>query len=534
MILNIPNIAIGGVNSDIAPWDLPPEVMSAGLNFRTEANSVVSYGGHEILADTDTPYNPAFGILARTKYGNYMVFAGNNVISAYQTTFQDISGDSLSIPLGSEWSWSGCLNGAIIILNNSYYYPVYWEGGSGDVVDLPWHIEVIDSETVTTTWKDKGYSASVIRAHKNYLIALDLDDTTLRPDSFRWSHSADENGIPFTWDPDETSANAGIQALGGDGGRIIDGLSLRDSFVIYSEKAINILDLSGDEFIWRRRELSSTVGLISRNCVVEVKGIHYLMTHGDIVTFDGNNITSIAHNAIQTRIKRINTDVLDRAFVFSNDKRKEIWFCVPEDNNTTPSVALIYQWKQQTWSIRDLPDNTGYIVTAPELQSQGEPWDYYPDGPESPLDPADWEFDNTLWSEGVARITFQEHPYAVNHGNSEIHLLDAKEPIDDLDVFLERTNLPIEGQVNITTLTRLYPHIEGSNLLRIRVGSQDRPGGRIRWKPYKDFNPDPDEGDRKLDVRSTGALHCYRIESIGKGNFRLAGLDIEYEVDGIR
>jgi len=71
----------------------------------------------------------------------------------------------------------------------------------------------------------------------------------------------------------------------------------------------------------------------------------------------------------------------------------------------------------------------------------------------------------------------------------------------------------------------------GSTPMRIRVGSQDRAGGVVRWKDWVEFDPST---DRKIDVRTTGALHCYRIESIGTGKFRFAGIDIEYEVDGVR
>jgi len=530
MILNIPDIAIGGLNTDASPWDLPPEMISNGMNFRIGANAIVTYGGIAVYDTSIDKYKPGFAIMTRTPAGSFIVTAGTSIY-AYNVSYQDIS-DKV-VPDGDEYLWSGCLSGSVVILNNSNASPVYWNGSEPKVLDLPWDT-VSDGSggTIKTTWKEEGYSASVVRSHKNYLIAMDLTDATTRPDGFRWSHPSDENGIPFTWNPNNTAGLAGVQSLGGDGGRIIDGLSLRDSFVIYSRNAINILDLSGDEFVWRRRELSSTIGILSRDCVVESKGLHYILTSGDIVTFDGNSIVSIAHDKIQTILRLMNTDYIDRAFVYSNEKRKEIWFCIPYGQDNTGKVyenanlAIIYQWKKGTWSLRELPIGTSFVIAAPEIVAPGEPW-----GDEVSGDQQAWEDDETRWNDDVSAVSFANKPYAINHDDSRIDILEPTITENDLNTFIERTDLAIESQINVTTLTRIYPHAYGSKPFRIRVGSQDRAGGVVRWKGWKVFDPSK---DRKIDVRTTGALHCYRIESIGTGKFRFAGLDIEYEVDGVR
>lgn len=528
-LFNLPNIAVKGINTDIAPWDLPAEYISDGINFRTDKNSIISYGGKSLVAEAPESFSPGYGILLRGVLGNFAVMAGTTAIYAYQTGYDNISNNT-SVPDGEEYNWVGCLNGSVLVLNNFAISPVYWNGRSEPVVDLPWNINNSDpydddgSGLATVTWKEQGYSAKSIRSHKNYLIAMNLDDQVLSSNSFRWSHPADENGIPFTWDPLNKSGTAGVQALGGDGGEIIDGLSLRDSFVIYSEKAIDVIDLSGDEFIWRRRELSKTVGLLAKNCVVEVKGIHYLMTRGDIVRCDGNNITSIAHDRIQKRLELLNTERLDRSFAFSNDKNKEIWFCIPELDSDNVTVAFIYQWKEDAWAIRELPVETGYIVAAPEIIATDDAWD-------DTDDTITWETGFEEWNYGASDVTFAIHPYSINHATSTLDLLDTSSSDDELNTFIERTDLPIDGQVQVTTITRLYPQMVGSSPVSIQVGSQDRANGAIRWKPAQEFDPSI---QRKLDVRTTGALHCYRIESIGTGAFRLAGIDVEYQLDGIR
>jgi len=209
MILNIPDIAIGGLNTDVSPWDLPPEIISDGMNFRIGANAIVTYGGIAAHDTSVDKYKPGFAIMARTPAGNFIVTAGTKIY-AYDVSFNAIS-DTIAPADGDEYLWSGCLNGSVVILNNFNLSPVYWNGSEPKVLDLPWDIESDGhGGTITTSWKQKGYSARVIRSHKNYLIAMDLTDTTARPDGFRWSHPADENGIPFTWNPDNTAGLAGV------------------------------------------------------------------------------------------------------------------------------------------------------------------------------------------------------------------------------------------------------------------------------------------------------------------------------------
>ena len=83
-----------------------------------------------------------------------------------------------------------------------------------------------------------------------------------------------------------------------------------------------------------------------------------------------------------------------------------------------------------------------------------------------------------------------------------------------------------------TTITRVYPHIEGSSDVEIRFGSQQNAGGEILWAgDLRTFRPGR---DRKIDVRTTGELHAYEIRASGTDYFNLTGMDIEYSPAGVR
>jgi len=516
MLAKLDNLGAKGINTDIDPWDLPAEYLTDGYNFRVTNGGVESHGSYEIDSVAPTNYEPGYGMVNRTRQGLFLILCGQTKVYKYfEAVYEDITPDNLQLNPGEEVFWSGCVNGGVAILNNKKNFPYYW-AGQGTLIDLPWDV------AASSTWLSENKRCDVIREHKNILIAMNLHEEDEYPDSFRWSHPADENGIPHTWDPTNTAGLAGKQALGGDGGAIIDGLSLRDSFVIYSERAINVLDLSGDEFVWSRRELSSSIGLLSKDCVVDVNGTHFLMTSGDIVTCDGSSIKSIAHNTIRELLKQsVNIDNTDAAFAVKIDAHKEVWFCVPEANSKTASIVFIYNWQDSTWAIKHLEVGTAYIVVTPRRAVPVETWDTVQ---------GVWDDSLNKWSDTAAADSFELVPYGINK-NKELQLLEPVSPVALTDTMVQRTDITLTNKLQVTLINKLYPHVNSKQPLYVQIGSQDRPGDAVRWQQAVLFDP---ANDRKIDVRTTGTLHAYRILSHAKDNFKFSGLDVIYEATGIR
>ena len=99
------------------------------------------------------------------------------------------------------------------------------------------------------------------------------------------------------------------------------------------------------------------------------------------------------------------------------------------------------------------------------------------------------------------------------------------------EFIIERLNFPLLGHKQVTTITRIYPHIKSEVPVSIQFGSQDYPDSSIRWKPAVTFNPST---DRKVDLRTTGELHAWRISAIGKGTISMSGMTIEFVKAGLR
>ena len=220
-ILNVRNIGSVGVVSDIAPWDLPPEALSDGINFRLSANKLQSVGGTK---PTAPPIGDQLGHINQSKdfsSNSTWVVCGESDIYLYDgTAYTPIAGslsrsDSRFSNLDSTL-WSTAKIGQVIFFNHPQLYPLYWvDDGStgGEVKPLPWH----EGEE---TWDEKGYSCKLIRAHKNFLFALGMQEGgEYFPDKVWWSNPAEPNGIPFSWRPtfEQPDSIAGYVSLGRGG-----------------------------------------------------------------------------------------------------------------------------------------------------------------------------------------------------------------------------------------------------------------------------------------------------------------------------
>lgn len=535
-LLALNDFAKAGLNTDLLPWDLPGSFLTEVGNVRIVRGKLSPFGGYKVWDTLPTDFDPGFIMHVGTGTNEFWILAGiDNTTTATAvyvydgTTFSDISNaDGYSAALDEDL-WQGCMLSSIPVINNPGHYPEYWASPPSTgtpVVYLPWD--------ASNTWADEGENCKIIRSHKQYLFALDLQSGLDEyPDGVRWSSPADIGSIPATWDPTDQNNVAGLTFLGADGGKIIDGLSLRDSFVVYRERSISVFDFVGGQFVWRIRHLTSTHGLMSKNCIVEIRGKHYLISDGDILVNDGTNIKSLMHNRIRKEfVDTIDTDNYINSYVVKNNVASEIWFCIPQSGSVYPDLAYIYNWEDNSWSKRDLPD-TPFAGYGPL------PSDQYKWGTGSSNDiPGTWNTTPLVWNERETNL-FNETIVSFSKSNGlgtsgELRLLDVKNVESDANynTVIERVGFALEGLSKVTTITRIYPHMRGPGTVKIEAGSQDYPGAPVRWKPPVTFDPIT---QRKVDIRTTGELHCFRFtDEVGNNFWEISGIDIEYVEAGRR
>ena len=531
--INIQGVGSSGINSDVPAWDLPPEYVNDGINFRVRESKILPFGGSNLTFERPTtPVNSGRCMSIRVRFGDFWVQCTRDSVlySAVKSgaLWGDVTNEDFpaadggyNLGVDRELDWTISQLGQIVIVNHPEVSPEYMGDPAKQprLLTLPFNAEY--------TWRDLDYSCRIMRTHKNFMIAMNLVGADSSPSGYRISHPADIDGIPYTWDETDRSGLAIRAQLGGDGGEIVDGRSLRDEFCMYSRDSIDLLRFNANSpLIWERRELTSSVGLVSTDCITEVNGSHYLIVDGDIVVNDGTGIKSLLDGRLQRRFNSGQSDsTRSNSFVVRNDVLKEIWFCVPEEGSITANVAFVYNWGNNAFCIRDLPPTTVFAAYGQD-----------PTGVISPVE-TQWHFAKGSWGNGQgtwggARITASDNKILGLTSAGELRDLDPMNQIDetDLNMSVERTSFPLEGHSNTFMVTRVYPHANGDPFI-IQIGAQQFASGPVVWGTERTYNPNT---QRKRDVRVTGETLAWRVKSIGRNRFVFSGMTLEYADAGKR
>ena len=589
-ILNIREMGSVGVVTDVAPWDLPPSALSYGINFRLSNGKVQMAGG---IVPVSPPSGDELGHITQMKdysqNSTWVVCGGGSIKTFDGVDFFDVSQAFKSVnPKMTRLNpalWSSCKIGQVLFLNHPDLYPIYWSDDPSNAVNmqrLPWHVTAED-------WEDVKKSCKVMASHKNFLFALGMkEESDLYADKVWWSHPAEPDGIPFSWRPtfEQPDSIAGWVSLG-RGGSIVGGESLRDSMVVYSEEALNAFDFTGDALGWRRRTISTNSGLANKEAVTSVDGRHFYISNDDIMIFDGNSVSSLMHNRLRKSFAaQIDPSNVRNSWSAHYATFNEIWFAVPEKGSEYPNMAYVFNYRDGTWGIRDLEKQFRHGHFGDEPVKAVSSWDGTTGAWDQEL--RKWPaaskriFDRAMFSLAGEEI-YDVDPYVSGYGdNFEAQRgsswdgvsgswdtdtrdwlnIDDRYDYSKRATILTRTDLPVGGHEFNTTITRVYPHVEGADkspfswnslteswgseardwnykapgedsfeALEFRFGSQQRAGGEVKWAGgFREFVPGV---DRKIDVRTTGELHAFQIRSRG-GFFNLTGMDIEFAPAGGR
>ena len=518
-IFTITDFDKSGVNTDLPEWELPSNQFSSGQNFRCINGAINSFSGHSDYSNHPATTDLGWIQHVVTSADSFWVHAGTAKTYVFDgTSWFDTSNVAGYTGVTNHQLWSGCSIGGIPVISNPGAYPEYWDlNTANNFVDL--EFDAVNS------FRDLTYKCDLIRSHGQFLIALGMTEgATEYPDLIRWSDSADVGGLPPSWDETVTTNLAGTKALAGGGGNIIDALSMRNGLTVYQQGSTWQMDRVNSGYVWNFRQQNTTSGALALGCVADVMGKHVVLTDGDIVMNDGTSITSLIHRRIRTRLNSaINVDNYQNSFVTVQRQKKEVWICVPTEGATYANLAFIWNWQDDTWSMRDLPDvsfasfgarSEGAVTWADFTMPWNEmtfPWG---GGTYTPLN----DVMVGTRPDAATPNTVVLDPITANDGTA-------------FETVLTKTNISIEGHDDVTTITRIYPHVTGTKDITIEVGAHTFAGSPVLWKPPVTFTPGQ---DRKVDVRSTGSLHAIRITGANDPVFSLSGIDVEYVKDGLR
>ena len=506
--MSIPALGSVGLIADVQPQELPDSGLSDVLNVRFRDGNAERFLGDTQVFSTPavTPYHIQ---LFSTADLRFIVHAGLAAVYADDgATRTNITGTAPTGAAGNRWT-GGTLNG-VMIMNNGIDKPMYWGGNvATPLATLPaWD----------ATWK-----CSALRPFKNYLVALDMTKGSTRyPNMVKWSAAADPGTTPASWDEANPAIDAGEVDLADSPGTLIDALPLGESLIIYKESAMYAMTYIGGQYIWQFNKLPGESGMLARGCGCVIPSGHLVMTSGDVIVHSGQGPQSILSGRVRRWLfSQLDNTYFARSFVVSNPAFNEAWICFPTTGNSACNRALVWNWIDNTFSVRELPGAT-YGMSGKFAFNQDGTW---------AADTATWDSDPNTWGQsdassaasGIVLCSNEPRILAGDMGN-DFHGTGYTAKI-------ERAGLALGAPERVKVVRAIFPRLDGTTgqTVYIQIGGAMDAEGAITWSaavPYVIGST------YRADSFASGRFIAFRIYSTAAFAWRVKSIDLDVVMAG--
>lgn len=271
----------------------------------------------------------------------------NEIVTPVGTT---ATGDNPYSATNTE-NWRATILNGLLVATNGYDTAQMWPLASG-----------VPNKTVPLrelkNWQATTSFCKSISSFRTFLVGLNWQIGGVEyPNLVKWSTEATALNPPISWVQDDLELDTGEYQLTDTPGKIIDGLPYGDSFLIYKEDSIYIMNYVGTPYVFGFKLLSPTIGLLAKNAVAEFDAGHFFIGNSDCYVTNGQRVTALLPNKLRREMfSDLNGDNYQKVFVVADYARNEMLACYPAGISTIPDKALIWNWKDNTFSIRDIPD----------------------------------------------------------------------------------------------------------------------------------------------------------------------------------
>ncbi len=403
--------------------------------------------------------------------------------------------------------WNGGVLGGVAILNNG--------------VDTPQMMGTAnDAKMAALSNWDRTKICAVMRPFKRFLVALDTTESATRyPFRVRWSHPAEGGTVPVSWSASDATKDSGYVDLSQSSGFVIDCLPLGDINVVYKEDSIWSMAFEGGQSIFGFRQLFSDAGILGRHCVKDFDNKHFVVSEDDVFIHDGQTKQSIVDSQIRDELfNSIHPDYKTRTFVAADREKNEMWICFTSNTNDTDAfadTAYVWNWRNNSWSKRDLP-NVSFIAWGVVEYVSTTDW----------TESGDWDTDNDAWDSPLKPSLILS-----DAGNTKLYVLGTNQHSGtSYRAWVQKDSMQL-GYPGTKAVTKIVPRVAGTGAVDFYVGNEMNPHEGMTWKGPYSFTPGTHS---EIPVRSTGNYIGVRAESTDDKTWALDQLEIHWTPQGNR
>lgn len=508
-IVTIPAAGQYGLVADQPAQELPDNAFSNVMNMRFRDGCAERFDGELQIFSTPsvTPYYIA---PFSTSTARYWVHSGlANTYADDGTTRTNITGTAFTGAIDDRFT-GGTLSG-ILVLNNGVDIPKYW-AGTGTLAAL-------------TNW-DVNWRAKFVRTFKNYIVyGSPTKSGTAYPHTVGWSAAADPGTLPTTYDTASTTTEAGDVPLGETPDVLVDSLTLGDVHIIYKEQSCYRMEYVGGQQVFAFKRIPGNFGMLARGCAAVTPAGHVVLANGDVVINDG---ISEPRSLLTGRLRKwlfstqIDSTVYQRCFVVANPTKNEVWVCYPYFGATACTRALVWNWADNTFGVRELANATA-AASGLLNYSQGNTWADYASSAWSDITKA-WNAND--YTPADSRLIMATTA-------PKLLLADVRGTFDGSTVtaLLERSGLAFGDTSSVKCWQSLRPRIDAptGTVVMIQLGgamdAEQAPsfGDWISYTVGSTF---------KADGFYSGRFLAYRLRSTSSQPWRVKSLDAEFKTLG--
>ena len=508
MRVRFDNVGAMGQHRDQLAYEVPVGAWTTGSNVRFRNGYVERVTGETQVFNPPTvaPYGLAGTYVNNTRY---IIYAGLSAVYAVTgSTHTDITGTAPTGTAADIWTFT-TVPGGIVCTTNGKDKPMYWNGDTA-------------TNLATLTGWDNNHLCKSLRAFKNFLFAINITKSSTKYQRMvKWSSAADVGSLPAAWTAAATN-DAGEQDLDVSA-PLVDACAYGDNLFIFSERETVVAQYIGPPYVFRFQTISRTNGLIAQRCATQVAGGVFAVGKNDIVLHDGGDSPrSLIHGRMKDYFYAdLSADYFARSYVVRDQSNQEVWVCYPSTGSTGAcDKALIWNWAQDTWTVRDLPNTTaGVEATITEATATTF----------ATVSGTFTTVTGTFASYDVAPQSL-ERVIMSSASNTKLYAMNVGLDFNGtaITAMVERTGLALDAPDQRKLVRSVRPRVDADagTTLSVYVGASNAPELSVTWAGPYTYTVGT---DLKVDCLVNGRYLGVRFETTASKTWRLRSYDLDVE-----